>query len=55
VHCHRTPLIGEVVHLYEDRLVCDLCRPLYKETPVRSEIVRSPEHSRAVKVRPRAA
>lgn len=55
VHCHRTPLIGEVVHLYGERLVCELCRPLHRETPGRSEIVRSPEHDRAVKARPRAA
>jgi hypothetical protein len=55
VHCHRTPLIGEVVHLYDERLVCELCRPLHREVPGRSEIVRSPEHERAVKMRPRAA
>jgi hypothetical protein len=55
VHCHRTPLIGEVVHLYGERLVCELCRPLHRERPGRSETVRSPEHERAVKARPRAA
>jgi hypothetical protein len=59
VHCHRTPLTGEVVHVYvtvgEERLVCELCRPLHRERPGRSEIVRSPEHERAVKARPRAA
>jgi hypothetical protein len=55
VHCHRTPLIGEVVHIYGDRMVCELCRPLHRERPARSEIVRSPEHDRAVRARPRAA
>jgi hypothetical protein len=55
VHCHRTPLIGEVVHHYGERLVCELCRPLHRETPGRSEVVRSPEHERAVRSRPRAA
>jgi hypothetical protein len=55
VHCHRTPLIGEVVHIYEERLVCELCRPLHRERPGRSETVRSPEHDRAVRARPRAA
>ena len=55
VHCHRTPLIGEVVHIYGDRMVCELCRPLHRESPARSEIVRSPEHDRAVRARPRAA
>jgi hypothetical protein len=55
VHCHRTPLVGEVVHLYGERLVCDLCRPLHREPPARTAIVRSPEHERAVRSRPRAA
>jgi hypothetical protein len=55
VHCHRTPLIGEIVHIYGERLVCDLCRPLHREPPARTEPVRSPEHQRAVRARPRAA
>jgi hypothetical protein len=55
VDCHRTPLIGEVVHMYGEQLVCELCRPLYRDAPARSELVRSPEHDRAVKRRPRAA
>lgn len=55
VHCHRTPLVGEVVHMYDDRLVCELCRPLHREPPGRSELVRSPEHDRAVRARPRVA
>jgi hypothetical protein len=55
VDCHRTPLIGEVVHIYGAGLVCELCRPLHRDGPTRSEIVRSPEHDRAVKARPRAA
>jgi hypothetical protein len=55
VHCHRTPLVGEVVHMYGEKLVCELCRPLHREPPGRSESVRSPEHDRAVKARRRAA
>jgi hypothetical protein len=55
VHCHRTPLVGEVVHMYGERLVCELCRPLHRELPSRVEVVRSPEHDRAVRARPRAA
>jgi hypothetical protein len=54
-HCHRTPLVGEHVHLYGERLVCELCRPLRTEAPGRTELVHSPEHERAVKLRPRAA
>jgi hypothetical protein len=55
VHCHRTPLVGEIVHMYGERLVCELCRPLHREPPARTEPVRSPEHQRAVRACPRAA
>lgn len=43
-HCHRTPLVGERVHLYAARrgtdVVCELCRPLRVSEPERSELVR---------------
>jgi hypothetical protein len=55
VDCHRTPLVGEIVHHYGDKMICELCRPRYREPPGRSELVRSPEHQRTVKSRPRAA
>ena len=51
VHCHRTPLIGERVYRYGERIVCELCRPRRREAPQASELVRSPEHARAVRVR----
>jgi hypothetical protein len=55
VHCHRTPLVGERVHVYTassgDRLVCDLCRPLRREPPARSETFHSPDRDRAVRIR----
>ena len=35
VHCHRTPLVGETVYLYGERMVCELCRPLRREAPGR--------------------
>jgi hypothetical protein len=35
--------------------VCALCRSRHREPPARTELVRSPEHQRAVKARPRAA
>jgi hypothetical protein len=51
-HCHRTPLVGERIHLYESgRLACELCRPLRREEPVSSEIVRGPEAGHAVRLR----
>jgi hypothetical protein len=53
-HCHRTPLVGERVYLYAQAIVCELCRPRRRGAPERSELVRSPEHKRAVRVRPRS-
>ena len=53
VHCHRTPLVGERIYLYAHALVCELCRPRRRDAPQRSELVRSPEHKRAVRVRTR--
>jgi hypothetical protein len=52
-HCHRTPLVGERVYLYAQAVVCELCRPRRRGAPERSELVRSPEHKRAVRVRTR--
>ncbi len=51
VHCRRTPLIGERVYLYGERIVCELCRPRRREAPQATELMRSPEHARAVRVR----
>ena len=60
-HCQRTPLVGEVVHLYGrgsrrgEELVCELCRPLRTAAPDRSVLVRSAEQAgsvRLVAVRP---
>jgi rRNA-processing protein FCF1 len=59
VHCHRTPLTGEAVHHYAsangDRLVCELCRPLRREAPARTELMHAPEHERSVRITRRAA
>jgi hypothetical protein len=41
-HCHRTPLTGERVYFYADeKLVCELCTPLHRGMPERSELVRA--------------
>jgi hypothetical protein len=59
VHCQRTPLTGEVVHLYStasgEGLVCELCRPLRRQEPTRSELMHAPEHERSVRLMRRAA
>jgi len=53
VDCGRTPLTGEHVHLYggsQPRIVCELCRPARRESPLASEIVRHCEHGHAVRL-----
>jgi hypothetical protein len=54
VHCHRTPLTGEMVYVYGtfsgERLVCELCRPQRREPPLRSELMHAPEHERSVRI-----
>ena len=53
--CHRTPLVGEAVHVYARGVrVCELCRPLRAEEPERSELVRHGLTSRAVRLVGRA-
>ncbi len=59
--CGRTPLTGELVHLYEGRsaggseVVCELCRQLRREVPLASESVRHCEHGQTVRLTARAA
>lgn len=56
--CGRTPLTGEHVNLYDGRrngIVCELCRPLRRQAPVASEIVRHCEHGHTVRLTARAA
>jgi hypothetical protein len=48
-HCQRTPLVGETVFVYGERIVCELCRPLRREAPGREEIVHSVERGHTVK------
>jgi hypothetical protein len=49
--CHRTPLLGERIHVYEGgRTLCELCRQERRESPVRTESVRSGEHGLSVRV-----
>jgi hypothetical protein len=45
------------VHLYErdSGIVCELCRPIRREHPVATELVRHSEHGHAVRLTARAA
>lgn len=47
--CRRTPLVGELVHLYGDEPVCELCRPRHRSEPDSSALVRSPGHADLVR------
>jgi hypothetical protein len=58
VDCGRTPLTGELVHLYAGRqnaIVCELCRWRHRDAPVASELVRHAEHGHAVRLTVRRA
>jgi hypothetical protein len=49
--CGRTPLIGETAYRYPRGVtVCELCRPLRRTDPERSEPVRNGEHGLAVRI-----
>jgi hypothetical protein len=49
--CGRTPLIGETAYRYEQgETVCELCRPLRRAEPERSELVRNSEAGLAVRI-----
>jgi hypothetical protein len=57
VDCGRTPLVGEQVHLYGSResVVCELCRPLRRESPAASATMRHTERGQTVRLTARAA
>jgi hypothetical protein len=49
--CHRTPLVGEQVHVYDGgRVLCELCRRERREAPLRSESVHGSEHGQTVRL-----
>ncbi len=57
IDCGRTPLVGEHIHLFgrAAHIVCELCRPLRREAPLASEIVRHTERGQTVRLTARAA
>jgi len=49
--CGRTPLIGETIYHYSTgAAVCELCRPLRRGEPDRSERVHHGEYGQTVRV-----
>jgi len=54
--CHRTPLVGERVHLYANgTMACALCRSARPEEPEATQLVHHSEFGHAVKPRARIA
>ena len=54
--CGRTPLTGELVHLYpRGRIVCALCRLGERSEPERTQAVPHAEHGQTVRLRPARA
>jgi hypothetical protein len=49
--CHRTPLVGETVYFFGERMVGELCKPLRDDTPSRSDVMHSSEYDLTVKRR----
>ena len=56
VDCERTPLVGELVHIYaDDTIVCSLCRAAHAGEPERSKLVLHSELGHTVKPAARIA
>jgi hypothetical protein len=51
-NCHRTPLIGERVYVYDDAesILCELCRSLRREAPANSRVVHGPEFGHTMRI-----
>jgi hypothetical protein len=57
VDCHRTPLVGERIHVHERQagIVCELCSRARHDAPLDSEVVRHSELGHTVRLTARAA
>ncbi len=49
--CHRTPLVGERVYVYESGMIaCELCRPAQRNAPLRARLVHGPEFGHTMRI-----
>jgi hypothetical protein len=49
--CHRTPLMGERVYVYETgTILCELCRALARKAPLSSHMVHGPEFGHTMRI-----
>lgn len=54
--CHRTPLVGERVYVYDEALIlCELCRSRGPEPPLGSRLVHGPEFGHTMRLTGRRA
>jgi hypothetical protein len=50
-HCHRSPLIGERIYVYEsDAVLCELCRCIEPKKPLGSRLVHGPEFGLTMRI-----
>jgi hypothetical protein len=50
-HCHRTPLIGERVYVYESgEILCELCRTRHGHAPRSWRLVHTPEFGHTMRI-----
>jgi len=50
-HCHRTPLIGQRVYLFDPgSILCELCRAVDGSTPCGSRTVHGPEFGHTMRL-----
>jgi hypothetical protein len=55
-HCQRTPLLGERIYVYEHgSMLCELCRAMTQDTPLRSQIVHGSEYGHTIRIADRRA
>ena len=54
--CNRTPLMGERIYVYDSgRMLCELCRVVRRDAPVRSVLVHGPEFGHTMRITDRRA
>jgi hypothetical protein len=54
--CHRTPLVGERVYVYETgTILCELCRAAHSQAPARTRVMHGPEFGHTIRIADRRA
>jgi hypothetical protein len=49
--CHRTPLVGERVYVYQSGVIaCALCRGRQRDTPLTTRTVHGPEFGHTMRI-----